>query len=363
MKRQAWARRLDVGRWWRVLRAAVAGAARDRITTNAASLAFHWMLALFPALLAAVVVLGLLGLSPAHERAVVRDVGVLLPSQAAQAVDTALRNPAVGATGGLAVALAVAVALWSGVESMAALQVGLDVAYGVQVDRGFLRRRLMGLPLLGLTVVLGGAASVLLVLGDPIRALLPSSVALARPAFDALWGVIRWAGAIALMMVLLAAYFAIGPNRPRSRLRVASPGAVAAALGWVGSSAALAFYLDHFGHQSRSYGVFAGVAALLLWLYLTAMAVLLGAELDAYMLGERGAVPSGSSGSSGPTGSSGPAKGAGTDSQGPLALEGPGDPLPSRGSGVRPPVPGSPRRDRAVPGARIAQGPALPSDE
>lgn len=292
MSAKAGIRRL-VGRWWRVVRSAVASSARDRITTNAASLAFHWMLALFPALLAAVVVLGLVGLSPGHERAVVRDVGVLLPSQAAQAVDTALRNPAKGATGGLAVALAVAVAMWSGVESMAALQVGLDVAYGVRVDRGFLRRRLMGLPLLGLTLVLGGAASVLLVLGDPIRSLLPSSVALARPAFDALWAVIRWAGAIFLVMVLLAAYYVIGPNRlrSRSRLRVASPGAVVAALGWVGSSATLAFYLDHFGHQSRSYGVFAGVAALLLWLYLTAMAVLLGAELDAELLGTRRSPP------------------------------------------------------------------------
>ena len=278
------------------MRTVTADSARDRIATNAASLAFHWMLALFPALLAVVVVLGLLGLSPAHERAVVRDVGVLLPSQAAQAVDTALRDPARGATGGLAVALAVAVALWSGVESMAALQVGLDVAYGVRLDRGFVKRRLMGLPLLGLSVVLGGAASILLVLGDPIRSLLPSSAALARPAFDALWGVIRWAGAIVLVMVLLATHYVIGPNRPRTRLRVASPGAVGAALGWVGSSAALAFYLDHFGHQSRSYGVFAGVAALLLWLYLTAMALLLGAELDAHVLGAREVGPADSVG-------------------------------------------------------------------
>ncbi|MGA2519639.1 MAG: YihY/virulence factor BrkB family protein [Acidimicrobiales bacterium] len=271
---------LDVGLWWRAGRNTLAQSARDRITTNAASLAFHWMLALFPALVAAVAVLGLAGLSAAHEREVVRDVGVLLPAQAAQAVDAALRNPVRGAGGGLEIAVAVAVALWSGVESMAALQVGLDVAYEITADRGFVRRRIMALPLLACTVVLGGAASILLLLGDPVRSLLPSSLAIARPTFDALWALIRWAGAVALMMVLLAAYYAIGPNHARTRLRVVSSGAVVAALGWLGASAAFSFYLDHFGHQSRSYGTFAGVAALLLWLFLTAMAVLLGAELD-----------------------------------------------------------------------------------
>ncbi len=266
--------------WWRVGRRTLTRSTRDRITTNAASLAFHWVLALFPAVVAAVAVLGIVGLSAAQQRDVVRDVGVLLPAQASQAVDAALRNPITGARGGLAVALAVVVALWSGVESMAALQVGLDVAYEISADRGFVRRRLMAVPLLVLTAVLGGAASGLLVLGDPIRALLPSSVGLARPTFDAAWAAMRWAGALALVMLLLAVYYTVGPNRDRSRLRVASPGAVVAALGWLAASAAFSFYLDHFGHQSRSYGTFAGVAALLLWLFLTAMAVLLGAELD-----------------------------------------------------------------------------------
>ncbi len=273
-------RRLDVASWPGLARTVLREAVQDRITTSAASLAFHWFLAIFPAILAAVGVVGLVGLSASQLRSLVHGVNVILPVQMSQTIDEALRNPVKGAGGGVEVALGLAVAVWSAVEATAALQVGLDVAFEVRSDRGFVRRRLVAVPLLVLTVVLGGAASGLLVLGDPIRALLPSSVALARSTFDATWAIIRWAGATALVVVLLSAFYSFGPNRTTTRLRWASPGAVVAALGWLGTSAAFSFYLNHFGHESRTYGAFAGVAALLLWLYLTGLVVMLGAELD-----------------------------------------------------------------------------------
>jgi membrane protein len=273
-------RALDVRRGWKLVRKTFAEAVEDRITTGSASLAFHWFLAIFPAIVAAVAVVGLVGLTASQLRSLVHGLDVLLPVQMSQTIDQALRNPVKGAGGGVEVAVGLAVALWSAIEAMAALQVGLDVAFEVSSDRGFVRRRLMAVPLLVLTVVLGGAASGLLVLGDPIRSLLPSSVAIARSTFDAAWVAIRWAGALALVILLLSAYYSFGPNRERSRMRWVSPGAVVAAVGWLAASAAFSFYLDNFGHESRSYGALAGVAALLLWLYLTALAVLLGAELD-----------------------------------------------------------------------------------
>ncbi len=264
----------------KLVRKVLAEAIEDRVTTSAASLAFHWFLAIFPAIVAAVGLIGLVGLSASQLRSLVHGVDVLLPVQMSQTIDEALNNPVKGTGGGVEVVGGLVVAIWSGIEAMAALQVGLDVAFEVSSDRGFVRRRLVAVPLLLLTVVLGGAASGLLILGDPIRALLPSSFALARSTFDAAWVVIRWAGALASVVLLLSAYYSFGPNRTKSRLRWASPGAAAAALGWLGASAAFTFYLDHFGHESRTYGAFAGVAALLLWLYLTGVAVMLGAELD-----------------------------------------------------------------------------------
>jgi membrane protein len=257
-----------------------AEAAQDRITSSAASLAFHWFLAIFPAAIAIIGVVGLVGLSAGQLRSLVHGVSVLLPVQVSQVIDQALRNPAGGAERRAEVVVGVLVALWSSVEAMAALQVALDVAYEVPSDRGFLGRRRWAVPLVAVTIILGGAAFGLLVLGDPIRALLPSSVPVATASFDAAWQVLRWAGALLLVMLLLSTYYAVGPNHGRFRWRWISAGAVAAAAGWMGASAAFSFYLDNFGHESRTYGAFAGVAVLLLWLFLTAVAVLLGAELN-----------------------------------------------------------------------------------
>lgn len=265
---------------WATVRATFRHAARDRVTTSAASLAFHWFLAVFPATVAAIGLAGLVGLSSATLRHLVHGIGVLLPAQMSQVLDEALRNPPRHAAGGLGLALGVALALWSAVEALAALQVGLDVACEVTGDRGFVGRRLMAVPLVALTVVLGGSASVLLVLGDPLRTLLPRHFPLVRPASDALWELVRFGGALALVMVLLSAYYALGPRRPTVRWRWVSVGSATAAAGWLVASAAFAFYLDHFGHENRTYGAFAGVAVLALWLYLTAVAVLVGAELD-----------------------------------------------------------------------------------
>jgi membrane protein len=263
-----------------VLLATIRAAAQDRITQNAASLAFHLFLAVFPAALAAIGAARLVGLPPGALQRAVHDAQVLLPAQVAQVVDQALTAPSAKSTDGIELAAGVLVALWSAVEAMASLQVGLDVACEVRRDRGFVGRRLWALPLLGATVVLGGAATGLLVLGDPIRRLLPASVPLARPAAAGLFDLLRFAGALACLLLLFSTFYALGPHRERLRWRWVTPGSALAATFWLAASAGFAFYLDHFGHESRTYGAFAGVAILALWLFLTATAVLFGAELD-----------------------------------------------------------------------------------
>ncbi len=247
---------------------------------SAASLAFHGFLAFFPALVAAIGVLGLGGVSPSSLRRVVGDARVLLPVQMANVIDEALRRPAHGRADVLEIVFGLLVAVWSSIEAMAALQLALDAAYEVDEDRGFVRRRIAAVPLVGVTVLLGGVASLLLVLGNPIRRLLPASVPFARPAFDALWLVVRWAGAIVLIMLLLSALYALAPRLSRRRWEWRSPGSIVAALGWLVSSGLFSVYLDHFGHESRSYGAFAGVAVMLLWLFLSSVAILFGAELN-----------------------------------------------------------------------------------
>lgn len=266
--------------WGRVVWHALVRSAQDRITTSAASLAFHWFLAIFPAAVALIGVSGLVGLSPSQVRSVIHDAGVILPVQMANLLDQALRNPLGQQASMAAVIIGAAVALWSSVEAMAALQVGLDMAREMGAHRGFVGRRLNAFPMLAAVVVFGVPASVLLVLGDPIRSLLPASVPLARPGFDVAWGALRWAGALILVVLLVSALFVLSHGRKDRRWEWISPGSVVATAGWLVASAAFAFYLDHFGHESVTFGAFAGVAVLLLWLFLTGCALLFGAELN-----------------------------------------------------------------------------------
>ena len=271
---------LGVRSWGRVVWHALVRSAQDRITTSAASLAFHWFLAIFPAAVALVGVAGLVGLSPSQVRSVIHGASVILPVQMSNLLDQALRNPLGQQASLAAVIVGAAVALWSSVEAMAALQVGLDMAREMGAHRGFVGRRLNALPMLAAVVVFGVPASVLLVLGDPIRSLLPSSLPLARPGFDVTWGVLRWAGALILVVLLVSTLFVLSHGRNDRRWEWISPGSVVATAGWLVASAAFAFYLDHFGHESVTFGAFAGVAVLLLWLFLTGCALLFGAELN-----------------------------------------------------------------------------------
>jgi membrane protein len=292
-------RQLGLGGWKRAVCRALLRSAQDRITTSAGSLAFHWFLAIFPAAVALIGLAGLVGLSPSQLRSVIHGARVILPIQMSNLLDQALRNPLGHQASVAALVVGTAVALWSSVEAMAALQVGLDMAREAGVHRGFLGRRLNAFPMLAAMLLFGVPASVLLVLGDPIRSLLPASAPLARSGSDVAWGLLHWVGALVLVVLLVSTLFVLSGTRKQRRWEWISPGSIVATAGWLAASAAFAFYLDHFGRESVTFGAFAGVAVLLLWLFVTANALLFGAELnrqlrheaDSYQLARGGPGP------------------------------------------------------------------------
>jgi membrane protein len=267
-------------RLWTLGRRVIAETLEDRITTISGSLAFHWFLAIFPAAVALIGLLGLVGLSPSTLHSILHGAAAIMPSQTSQIVASALREQPSKGTSRLEIVLGIIVAVWSATEAMAALQIGLDVAFEVKKDRGFLGRRAMAVPLLLLTLVLGVSASSLLVLGDPIRSLLPAHFPLVAPAAGLAWTAVRWLGAMVLVMLLLSAYYAIGPRRDHFVWRWITSGSIVATISWLAASAAFSEYLRRFGHDTRSYGAFADVAVLLLWLYITGLSVLVGAEVN-----------------------------------------------------------------------------------
>lgn len=275
---------MDIGGagWKTTVKQTAKKVVRDRVSMSAGSLAYHWFLSLFPAVIATLGVLGLMHASAHLVTSITHAVEKGLPPGVGTVFSGAVTAATSRESGSVvAVILGVMVAIWSASGGMSALQQALDVAYEVPVDRKFLARRVHAIPLMVATLVLGGISAALVILGAPIGAGITGHVPLHGVAFVVIWTVVRWAITLIAITGLFSIFYFMGPNRESPQWQWVSVGGAFATIVFLVASLGFSFYVTRFGSYSKTYGTFAGVAILIFWLYLTGLAVLVGGELNA----------------------------------------------------------------------------------
>lgn len=270
--------RLPPRAWGRALRDLWGELKKDHVSILAAALAFYGVLALFPGLIALVSIYGLF-LDPAQVEAQIAPFTHLLPASAAELVTGQLHDLVEARGGGLQISLALSLVavLWSASSGVGALFKGVNLAYFEAETRGFLKLRATAfLTTLGILVFAVLALASVAVLPALFEWLGASQLVETTLAFA------RWPVLAALVILGLALIYRFAPDHhEKPPFRWVTPGSIVATALWLVGSIAFSQYVAHFGNYNETYGALGAVIVLLLWLWLSAYAILLGAELNA----------------------------------------------------------------------------------
>ena len=252
------------------------------MTDHAAALTYYGMMSLFPALLAMVSVLGLVGTPGLVADAVkyARDNGA--DPSVTDAIEASLQS-AISKSGGavsFALVIGLAVSLYGASGAFGAAGRALNVVYGVEDDRGFVRKKAENLFFTVLVILLAIVSLVSLFLGGGLAEDLFGTIGLGSTG-STVWSYVRWVVALGAAILIYAIVFAYAPDISPRRFRWITPGAVLGVLLWILASAGFFFYVSNFSSYGATYGAFASAVVLLLWLYITNLCLLLGGELNA----------------------------------------------------------------------------------
>jgi membrane protein len=263
--------------WWDILKRTYAEASDDRLLAVAAGVVFYLLLAIFPGIAAFVSLYGLFA-DPATVRDHIAGLATILPGGAVEIIGSELDrlSKREGATLGFGFVFGLALALWSANAGMKSIFDGLNVVYEETEKRSFIK-----LNLISLAFTVGGIAFLLAAIGAVV--VLPGVLGLFGLSSAAEWliALARWPAFFLVVIFALALLYRFGPSRANPQWKWVSPGAVVAAVLWVAGSAALSFYISRFANYAETYGSLGAAIGFMTWLWLTAVVILVGGELNA----------------------------------------------------------------------------------
>jgi membrane protein len=258
----------------------------DNLTDWAAALTYYSILSIFPALVAFVGIVGLVGKNPETTNAILEIIDDIGPSSAVDTfkgpVETVMSNKG-GA--GIALIIGLAAALWSASSYVGAFIRASNQIYEVEEGRQFWKLRPLQIVVTLVMVLLLAAVAIATVATGPIADAIGKQIGLGSAAITA-WDIAKWPVLLAVVMTMFAILYYAAPNARLPGFRWVTPGSVLAVVVWIIASVGFALYVANFGSYNKTYGSLAGVIVFLIWLWISNIAVLLGAEFNAEL--ERG---------------------------------------------------------------------------
>jgi membrane protein len=270
--------------WWGVLKRTVRESREDNLTDWGAALTYYAVLALFPAILALVSILGLVG--PSATQSLIANLGAVAPGAAKQIVTTAIQNLQKNqGAAGVAFVFGLVIALWSASGYVAGFMRASNAIYDIGEGRPIWKTAPVRVGVTFVLLVLLAASALAVVLTGRLARQVGGLIGLGSAAVT-IWDIAKWPVLLLVVSFMFAILYWASPNVKQPGFRWLSPGGLFAVVLWVIASALFAFYVANFSSYNKTYGALAGVIIFLVWLWISNIAVLLGAELNAEL--ERG---------------------------------------------------------------------------
>jgi membrane protein len=267
-----------------VLKRTVKEFSEDNITDWAAALTYYGVLSIFPALIVLVSILGLIGESATQP--LIDNLGSVAPGPAQDIFTSAIENLQ-GSQGAAGVFFVIGIlgAIWAASGYIAAFMRASNAIYDMPEGRPIWKTLPVRVGLTVLLIVLTVISAVAVTLTGSLASEAGSLIGLGDTAVT-VWDIAKWPVLLLLVSFMFAVLYWAAPNVKQPGFRWISPGGILAVVGWVIASAAFAFYVANFGSYNKTYGALAGPIVFLVWLWISNIMILLGAEFNAEL--ERG---------------------------------------------------------------------------
>ncbi|HET8657563.1 MAG TPA: YihY/virulence factor BrkB family protein, partial [Micromonosporaceae bacterium] len=264
--------------WWAVLKRTVREFMDDNLTDWAAALTYYGVLSIFPGLLLLISAMGLF--SDSLTQSLVSNIGEATPGAVRDVLNQAVANVQNPSSAGVAAVVGLLVALWSASGYIGAFMRASNAIYDVPEGRPIWKT----LPIrIGITAVIGlllVASTAIVVLTGELARQVGEAVGIGSTVL-AVWNIAKWPVLVVLVSLMFAILYWASPNARHGGFRWVSPGGVLAVLVWLAASGAFAVYVANFGSYNKTYGTLASAIIFLVWLWISNIAILLGAEFDA----------------------------------------------------------------------------------